>query len=274
MGKRLVLFGEFQIGKSTLFDYLCGGRELSEVGDGLSTTHSYICATPLPDSEQDEFAYVQLNKKVQKCSFAELQTSGTHGYGALHYYLQSPVLKYLGYTVADCPGTENADGREDEELLLMCVKNTDLLVYLCSKGEELNTRTRRLLVKLGKQRKKVVFVLNCIGKARRDVSNVVRTVEAQIEDSLEQEVKLHVIHARMALHAVQMQTLQQLQCLPYDHPYSAAAQSKKLPMERERLKEAIQRDWSIFTSEDTPPHLEEVLRVSGVPSLIEHVRNL
>lgn len=49
----LTLVGSFQSGKSTLFSYLCGGRELSKVGSGLRTTACCVTATALPEGELD-----------------------------------------------------------------------------------------------------------------------------------------------------------------------------------------------------------------------------
>lgn len=52
----LVLIGAFQSGKSTLFNYLCDGRELSPVGPGgggLRTSGCMVTAHPLPEGDKE-----------------------------------------------------------------------------------------------------------------------------------------------------------------------------------------------------------------------------
>lgn len=52
----LVLIGAFQSGKSTLFNYLCDGRELSPVGPnggGIRTSGCKVTAHPLPEGEPE-----------------------------------------------------------------------------------------------------------------------------------------------------------------------------------------------------------------------------
>ena len=52
----LVLAGEFQRGKSTLFDYLCGGRELSTLGElegGIPTSACLVSASAISESERE-----------------------------------------------------------------------------------------------------------------------------------------------------------------------------------------------------------------------------
>lgn len=52
----LVLIGAFQSGKSTLFNYLCDGRELSPVGPGNGGVRTSGCQTsahPLPEGEEE-----------------------------------------------------------------------------------------------------------------------------------------------------------------------------------------------------------------------------
>ena len=57
----IVLVGEFQGGKSTLFDTICGGREISPRGQGIKTSACKISAVSLPDSEAE---YVDLRWKT------------------------------------------------------------------------------------------------------------------------------------------------------------------------------------------------------------------
>ena len=57
----IVLVGEFQGGKSTLFDTICEGREISPRGQGIKTSACKISAESLPD---DEAEYVDLRWKT------------------------------------------------------------------------------------------------------------------------------------------------------------------------------------------------------------------
>ena len=54
----IVLTGEFQGGKSTLFDALCGGREISPRGAMIKTSAIAITATNLPNEDEEEYAVV------------------------------------------------------------------------------------------------------------------------------------------------------------------------------------------------------------------------
>ncbi len=56
----IVLVGEFQGGKSTTFDTICDGREISPRGSGIKTSACVVSATALP-KEKDE--YVELTWK-------------------------------------------------------------------------------------------------------------------------------------------------------------------------------------------------------------------
>lgn len=62
----LALVGSFQCGKSTLFNYLCDGRELSPTGvggGGIRTSGCRVSAHPLPDSEKKEYAIISWRSK-------------------------------------------------------------------------------------------------------------------------------------------------------------------------------------------------------------------
>ncbi len=56
---KIVLAGEFQGGKSTTFNALCDGRELSPVGSGIKTSGAILAAQHLADADADESAEVQ-----------------------------------------------------------------------------------------------------------------------------------------------------------------------------------------------------------------------
>lgn len=55
----MVLIGEFQGGKSTTFNALCGGREISPRGAMIKTSACPITATNISEPEAEEFALVQ-----------------------------------------------------------------------------------------------------------------------------------------------------------------------------------------------------------------------
>ncbi len=62
----LTLVGAFQSGKSTLFSYLCGGRELSPIGPGgggIRTSGCRVTATALEDDGAKEYAVVSWRSK-------------------------------------------------------------------------------------------------------------------------------------------------------------------------------------------------------------------
>lgn len=62
----LTLVGEFQSGKSTLFNYLCGGKELSPVGlgtGGMNTSACRVVASALPAGEKKDYAEVTWRSK-------------------------------------------------------------------------------------------------------------------------------------------------------------------------------------------------------------------
>ena len=58
----LTLVGEFQSGKSTMFNYLCGGKELSPSGrgtGGIATSACQVVASALPAGEKKDYAEVR-----------------------------------------------------------------------------------------------------------------------------------------------------------------------------------------------------------------------
>lgn len=72
----LALMGEFQNGKSTLFNYLCDGRELSPMGKGISTSCCRVAAHALRDAQETEHAYVQWRSEGELRSLIENALSG------------------------------------------------------------------------------------------------------------------------------------------------------------------------------------------------------
>ncbi len=62
----LTLVGEFQSGKSTMFNYLCGGKELSPTGlgtGGIPTSACRVVASALPAGEKEDYAEVTWRNK-------------------------------------------------------------------------------------------------------------------------------------------------------------------------------------------------------------------
>lgn len=62
----LTLVGEFQSGKSTMFNYLCGGKELSPCGrgtGGIATSACQVVASALPAGEKKDYAEVTWRNK-------------------------------------------------------------------------------------------------------------------------------------------------------------------------------------------------------------------
>ena len=62
----LTLVGEFQSGKSTMFNYLCGGKELSPIGrgtGGMNTSACRVVASALPAGEKKDYAEVTWRSK-------------------------------------------------------------------------------------------------------------------------------------------------------------------------------------------------------------------
>lgn len=125
----LVLIGAFQSGKSTLFNYLCDGRELSPVGPGgggIRTSGCRVTAHYLPE-EEDEYALVtwrtpdellrSLGKALLPYYGEERGTSGadylTEKLVNLHDAEQRALLEQRAWEQLENP----QHGTEDKELL-------------------------------------------------------------------------------------------------------------------------------------------------------------
>ncbi|MGE0083960.1 MAG: dynamin family protein [Desulfococcaceae bacterium] len=61
----IVLAGEFQGGKSTTFNALCEGRELSPMGSGIRTSGCLVSAQNISDSDEAESAEVQWRSSAE-----------------------------------------------------------------------------------------------------------------------------------------------------------------------------------------------------------------
>lgn len=61
---RIALIGEYQGGKSTTFDALCGGREISPRGNNIKTSSCKITATNICNQE-DEYAHVVWKNDIE-----------------------------------------------------------------------------------------------------------------------------------------------------------------------------------------------------------------
>ena len=99
----LVLIGEFQSGKSTLFNYLCDGKELSPVGPsggGVRTSGCKVTAHPLQDGESNR-AVVYWRNKSQLLSALG---------GLLTVYFENPTsTSYLTEREIDLDKYEDRD---------------------------------------------------------------------------------------------------------------------------------------------------------------------
>ncbi len=104
----LTLVGAFQSGKSTLFSYLCGGRELSPIGPaggGIRTSGCRVAASAVSEIEE-EYAIVSWRSKED---------------------LLEPICSMLGLEAAEYKLDEKRCREEIEKLLLKDMKGTEML---------------------------------------------------------------------------------------------------------------------------------------------------
>lgn len=105
----LALVGKFQSGKSTLYNYLCGGRELSPVGPGnggIPTSAGRVTAHPLSEGEKehadirwrtpDELAEIIAKGKYSKPTEEQIQeTLNLLNNSKKHTQLETELLRQL-----------------------------------------------------------------------------------------------------------------------------------------------------------------------------------
>lgn len=111
----IVLAGEFQGGKSTTFDTICGGREISPRGFGIKTSATKISAISLPEDEKE---YVDIFWKTDHELLLTMM-------GVLGRYLnkQHPCYKYF-YATDDKEEKLNAKLTDPEVIKFanQCIK--------------------------------------------------------------------------------------------------------------------------------------------------------
>ncbi len=266
-----MLLGEFQVGKSTLFDYFCDGREFSEIGEGLHTTKACIGATGMEECFQGEYVRFY-NEELQGQSLWSFMSVREHCGYPMRYYLQSPLLEKLDYTLLDCPGLGSDEGTHERELLDRCIEGASLIVYVCSDGKELSQDVKNELS--GRLKKKsVIPVVNLHRKSKKAYDQQVRrNIEAQVKACMP-GVKVDVvcIHARLALRARQLQALHYWAFSP---PFSSILNQKKLENLGKKLREDIEDDWKVYTGcSQLPSSLSEVIGASGMPDLIRKINH-
>lgn len=103
----IVLIGEFQGGKSTTFDAICDGREISPRGIGIKTSACKISATSLPPEEQDEYALLHWKSDKEL-----LYTM----YGIIRSHIIDDSVKLNLFEKADPAAQTHSDGEHDNEL--------------------------------------------------------------------------------------------------------------------------------------------------------------
>lgn len=266
-----MLLGEFQVGKSTLFDYFCDGREFSEIGEGLHTTKACIMATGMKECSQDEYVGFY-NKELQEQSLWSFMSVREHRGYTMRYCLQSPLLQELGYALLDCPGLGTAEGTHEPELLDRCIEDASLIVYVCSDGKELSQDVKDELSGRLKT-KSVIPVVNLHRKSKKAYDHQVRrNIEAQVR-ACRPGLKVDVvcIHARLALRARQLQALHYWAFSP---PFSSVLDQKKLENLEKRLREDVEDDWKMYAGySQLPSSLSEVVNASGMPDLIRKIQS-
>jgi len=109
----IVLVGEFQGGKSTTFDALCDGREISPTGSGIKTSGCIISAQNISDPDEPEKATVEWrNTEELIAGFSDL----------LLPHLQSLDKKRFGnITATELTQIMNLDNPADCQLLAKAV---------------------------------------------------------------------------------------------------------------------------------------------------------
>lgn len=106
----LALMGEFQNGKSTLFNYLCDGRELSPMGKGISTSCCRVAAHALSDAQETEHAYVQWRTENELRSLIENALPGDKVTYLNH---AEPLLAEKLLKAPDAPETTDTRAQRD-----------------------------------------------------------------------------------------------------------------------------------------------------------------
>ena len=268
-GETVLLLGDYQTGKSTLFSYLCGGRELPEIGS-CSPWRRTCAALNEPDTEE----YVQIRLPRQKKKSFPLHAlpilDVTSTECEQNYFLRTPILEELGCIVRDTPGFDSAgESSEAAEYRERSIEEASYIVYVCQ-GYSLTERQRGFYQKC-LRKKKVVLALNPRGVERNSLGDLVDTIRTQVESIGAKKPPIVVIHARLALYAQQLQTLRYWL---YASPFSSVVDAIELREKERELEKVLKRDWRNFIGDEPMPSWDGVERESGVPELFEQLQVL
>lgn len=111
---RFALVGEFQCGKSTLFNALCDGRDLSPQGFGVKTSGCAVFASNMSDRSKEEFASVKW------------RTAGEMGDGVFHFLSHRlgrlSEERFRDRYTENRPAVINLDNSKDRDLLMSAIQ--------------------------------------------------------------------------------------------------------------------------------------------------------
>lgn len=145
----LVLIGAFQSGKSTLFNYLCDGRELSPVGPGgggIRTSGCQVTAHPIKEGEKERAEITwrspaELLSALGSCLieyFEEPSSPYTLTEKEVNLASEQDRAKLAGFAVQKLTAPEEKLSDNDRELLrftLIVCKFYDQFAACCSSGK-------------------------------------------------------------------------------------------------------------------------------------------
>ena len=251
-GETVLLLGDYQTGKSTLFSYLCGGREMP--GLGCCSPWRRTCAA-LSDSAKEEYVQIRLPRQKKK-DFSLLDVISTEC--EQNYFLRTPILEELGCIVRDTPGFNSKDeSQEAVEYRERSIEEASHIIYVC--GQYALEERQKVFYQKRLRRKKVVLALNPKGDASRgSLGDLVATIGSEVESIGAKKPPIVVIHARLALYARQLQALS----------------ANKLSEKEREMEEVLKRDWRIFIGDEPVPSWDGVERESGVPKLFKQLQAL
>ena len=269
-GETVLLLGDYQTGKSTLFSYLCGGREMP--GLGCCSPWRRTCAA-LNEPDAEEYVQIRLPRQKKKGfplhALPILDVASTEC--EQNYFLRTPILEELGCIVRDTPGFDSAgESQEAAEYRERSIEEASHIIYVC-RAYSLTERQRGFYQEW-LRRKKVVLALNSqSGDERGSLGDLVATIRSDVESIGAKELPIVVIHARLALYARQLQTLRYWL---HVSPFSSVVDATKLREKERELEKVLERDWRNFIGDKPMPSWAEVERESGVPELFEQLQVL
>ncbi len=268
-GETVLLLGDYQTGKSTLFSYLCGGREMPGIGN--CSPWRRTCAA-LSDSAKEEYVQIRLPKRKKKYfplhALPILDVTSTEC--EQNYFLRTPILEELGCIVRDTPGFDSAgESQEAAEYRERSIEEASHIIYVC-RAYGLEER-QKVFYQKRLRRKKVVLALNPQGVERGSLGDLVATIRSDVESIGAKKPPIVVIHARLALYARQLRALRYWL---YASPFSSVVDANKLSEKEREMEEVLKRDWRIFIGDEPVPSWDGVERESGVPKLFKQLQAL